>query len=291
MRTVTCTNGEYSITFGETSFSPFLLAHIDGIYETDNNLIISKNAMSDGGTFQGTSSNIRNIVLTVMVEPNHVWRQDSRDILYKLFSKDSFGTLTYEENSNRRNIKYRVESIKQSPWKKRTFDISLLCEDPYFYASEANHLYLANYVGQFEFIHEFVAEGEEFGSRSEKKISVIDNTTGIDGIGMTITIACLDEVINPSVIKIETGERLILGVSSRPLKLVRGDILTITTSTNDKHVYLNHNNVVSEINQYISEEAEFIQLSKGINNIGYTAESGEDNMQLEISYLLKYGGA
>ena len=286
-RKITCENGEYKIIFGEDSFSPFLLASVDGIYSVKNNLVVSKNAMSDGGTFQGSTAEIRNIVLKVMVEPLHIWRQDSRDILYQLFSKDSFGTFIYEENGKRRKTKYRVESITQSEWKKRLFTISLICEDPFFYGMSPVKYELGTYDGAFEFIHEFITDGEELGTRSNETIATIKNNLGTDGIGLNFKIQCVGNVVNPEVVKIETNERLSLGTSSLPLSLSFGDILEITTSTNNKHVYLNG----EEINQYLTEDAEFIQLSRGVNSIGYNAESGSENMQVTITYTPQYEGA
>lgn len=286
-RTVTCINGEYQVTFGEDSFSPFLLAGIDGIYEARNNLVISKNAMSDGGTFQGSTAEIRNITLRIMVEPLHVWRQDVRDLLYQLFSKDSDGLLIYEENGNKRQIRYKVEAVEQSEWKKRLFFVYLQCPDSFFYASHDIRHELGTYDGAFEFIHEFIEDGEEFGVRSNETIATIENDTGTDGIGLNIKVKCVGVVTNPSFVKIQTNEVLSLGTSSKPLNLVFGDVLEITTATNNKHVYLNG----EEINQYLTEDAEFIQLSRGTNSIGYEASSGAENMQVIISYVPQYEGA
>ena len=44
MRFITCEANGYSITFGLSGFSPFLLAKVDGLYTVENNLKITKNA-------------------------------------------------------------------------------------------------------------------------------------------------------------------------------------------------------------------------------------------------------
>lgn len=291
MRQIICEANGYSINFGLEGFQPFILAKADGLYEVDNNLKITKNAMSDGGTFQGSTAKVRNIVLTVMSEPNHVYRQDRRDLLYRVFSKDSYGRLTYIEGDDKRYIDYRVESIKMSAWNKRTYTISLLCEDPLFYAESPVTHDMANWVAGFEFVHEFTSAGEEFGYRSAVRNVEIVNDTNAEGIGLTITIRCMGAVTNPKIVKIETDEHIAVGTTANPLYLRYGDILTITTADNKKHVRLLRDGVLSEINQYISEDTDFIQLTRGVNTIGYEAESGEANMEISLAYTPTYEGA
>lgn len=291
MRFITCEANGYSITFGLSGFSPFLLAKVDGLYTVENNLKITKNAMSDGGTFQGSTAKVRNIVLTIMDEPNHVWRQDSRDLLYRLFSKDSVGRLTYQENNDRRYIDYRVESIKMSAWKKRTYTVSLLCEDPLFYAEEPVRQDMANWLAAFEFTHEFDSGGEELGYRSAVRNIEIINDTNAEGIGLTITIKCMGAVTNPKIVKIETDEHIAVGTDANPLYLRYGDVLTITTADNKKHVRLLRDGTETEINQYISEDTDFIQLTRGTNTVGYEAASGEANMEISLAYTPTYEGA
>ena len=73
--------------------------------------------------------------------------------------------------------------------------------------------------------------------------------------------------------------------------MTAGDVLTITTADNDKHVYLTHDGVTTEVNEYLTEDSVFIQLMRGDNDIGYSADAGEDNMVVEITYRLKYRSA
>lgn len=291
MRKVICQSGNFNLTVGEVGFTPFLLAGIDGIYGSSNDLTISKNAMTNGGTFQGTTANIREIVLRLIVEPNHKWRQDVRDYLYSLFSKDSYGKLTYIENEDERYIHYRVESVMQSEWQKRLFEVTLLCEDPYFYSVKEEKIVLASFTGCFEFVHEFQFDGEEFGYKSNSTIATINNTSGVDGIGITITVLFTGDTINPKFTKIETGQSIQLGTELYPLMCQYHDLLTITTGQSDKHVYLQRGGVTTEINQYLSEDSEFIQLSRGVNSIGFSADEGSDYMEVEIGYRMQYEGA
>jgi hypothetical protein len=73
--------------------------------------------------------------------------------------------------------------------------------------------------------------------------------------------------------------------------MVSGDIVIITTMMNDKHVYLLRGTEKTEVNEYMTEDSVFIQLMRGDNNIGYTADQGDGYLSVAIQYRMKYSGA
>jgi len=74
------------------------------------------------------------------------------------------------------------------------------------------------------------------------------------------------------------------------MHMVNGDKITITTETNNKKVRFTHDGVTTEINEYLDEDSEFIQLMAGINTIGYDADSGDAYMTVTLTYREKYLG-
>lgn len=289
-RSITCLNNDgVSITFGEKGLSPFLLVAAEGIYEVANNVTISENTMTDGGAYQGSIAKIRNIVLTLKDITNHVY---NRNLLDALFKSGTPGTLVFKEDENEREINYYVESINSTGESgARTYTVSLLCPDPFFYALSDVVVYLAAWMGNFEFAHEFIEAGEEFGYRSNQRSLNIVNEQAEDGTGLNITISAAGVVQNPSVIRVESNEAITIGTTSTPFDMEAGDTLLITTADNDKHVYLTRNGITTEVNQYITEDSVFIQLMRGNNNIGYSAAVGIDQMSVRISYRLKFASA
>lgn len=273
----------------QSRFSPFLLADCDGLYGIENNVTMSDNTMTDGATYQGSVAKKRNIVLTLKTKENHRLR---RYELYQLFSQGTKGTLTYMEDETERAINYYVEKVDVDSVKNvRTATVSLLCPDPYFEATADKELTMAGWEQEWEFIHEFVAEGEEFGRRVQEKIKTIENTSGAKGIGITIEIYANGAVSDPQITHVESGDYIKVGTEAHPLNMVSGDILTVTTQTNNKKVKLTHGGTTTEINEYLDEGSEFIQLQAGINTIGYSAGSGESNMTVKLIYREKYLGA
>lgn len=291
-RKITCTNNDgMTVTFGECRFNPFLLASVEGVYSSSNNVVISDNTMIDGGTYQGSVANVRNIVLTISDKPENVYRLKSRDLLYRLFPKGTEGTLAYWEDGQSREIRYYVESIAQEAPKKRLYTVSLLCPDPFFYDPTPIVVSMANWEPRFEFEHEFSAAGEELGAKSDLRLVDIINDIASDDIGMTITITATGSVKNPTITRVESNEHITIGTSAFPFSLSWGDAVIITTDQGNKHIWLVRDGESTEVNQYISEDSEFIHLMRGHNTIGYSADEGEQNLSVEISYRLKYEGA
>lgn len=292
-RSITCDNHNGSrMTFSTDSFSPFILAKVDGIYLSENKITISDNTMTDGGTYQGSVKKKRNIVLTLMDKPNNVYNQRNRDALYILFAEDTLGTLTYEENGVKREVRYYTEKVYKPTGKKsRVITVSLMCADPFFYDEDNTTVQMANWIADFEFIHEFTSAGEEIGHRSGERLVNIVNDTATNNIGMTIILEASSDVTNPRITRVESDTHIQLGSEDYPFEMVNGDVVIITTSMNDKHVYLQRGTTKTEINEYMTEESKFIQLMRGDNHIGYTADYGDGYLSVSIQYRMKYSGA
>lgn len=291
-RSITCRNEDGMEVRFSNAFTPWLLEDCDGIYSVKNTMSISENTMTDGATYQGSVTKMRNIVLTLrdLPESDH---QENRMLLYNLFKPKSVGCFSYREGdeSERRTIDYYVESVDvDTVNRSRRATVSLLCPDPFFRAPEDISVTMAGWEYCFEWPHEFPPAGEEFEVRVEEKLKTIDNTSAAENIGMTIVIQAAGEVLNPSIYHVEQEEQMTVGTSRKPLRLVTGDEVTITTGTNDKYVYLTREGIRTGINEYLSEDSEFIQLGHGKNTIGYSAEEGESYMTVEISYRYRYMG-
>lgn len=292
-RIIRCKNEDgVEVLFG-SAFNPFLLEDCDGIYTVANNVAVSANTMTDGGTYQGATTEVRNIVLTLRdyVDSDH---EANRTLLYKLFKPKSKGTFIYQENekAESRSIDYYVENIESdSKMRARRYTISLICPDPFFVAPNDLVVTMAGWGSHFEFPFEIPTEGIEFGARVEEKLKTIDNSSAAENIGLTITINIGGQVKNPSIYHVEKNEKITVGTELNPLNLVSGDKVIITTGTNDKHAYLVHNGEKTEINNYLSEDSEFVQLQHGFNTLGYSADAGEEHMEVEISYRYRYLGA
>lgn len=287
-RYITCTNEDgMSCKFG-SSFSPFLLTTVDGIYKVESNITISNSNLIDGGIFQGSNITSRNIVLTVRDKDNH---KDNREFLYRLFKPNSEGVLRYFENDDVKRINYYVESIDVTGvYSSRQATISLMCADPFFYDNEETVKYLAEWRGSFEFEHQFTSSKEEIGYRSLVKSLNIQNLTPRDDVGLNIEITSVGAAKNLKITNVEQNKTISIGTDEKPFNMVAGDIVNIVTEKGNKNVTLTREGVTIGINNYLSEDSEFIQLGVGNNHIGYDASEGVSNLSFKIAYTFKYNG-
>lgn len=289
-REIICKNEDNIRVVFTDEFAPWLLENCEGIYETRNNVFTSANTMTDGSTYQGSVAQMRNIILTLRDRPE-ADHQANRTLLYALFKPKADGLFIYRESGVERQITYKVESVEIDTKKRsRKATVSLLCPDPYFVDLQDISVEMSGWVSDFEFQHLFLSEGEEFGHRVSERLKTIQNDNAADNIGLTITITAAGQVINPSVSLVEQGESIEIGTYGNPLTLQAGDKLIITTHINNKHVYLERDGSRQEINEYLSEDSEFLQLMHGQNTFGYSADSGESYMTVAISFKYRYPG-
>ena len=291
-RVITCKRGSMEISFGEKPYSPYFLIDADGLYSTEVDVNVSENAFNDGGIYQSSTINKRNIVLTVQDRgsDDHI---AVRDALLNLFLPKLKGKLTIKEtdgnSESEKVIDYYAEKVLSDGLNaSRTFSFSLICPDPYFYDPYDKYVQMANYAALFTFQHNFISAGEEFGARSKEKSKTIQNMTGADAVGLRIDFNISGQVVNPSVTRVESGETIKIGTSSKPLTLQYGDLLTVTTGNGNKHIYLTRSGVRTEINQYLSSDSQFFELHQGSNTIGYDANSGLGNIEVTVSYRMRY---
>ena len=285
IRSINCTNQlGYSINFGETSISPFVLIDVDGIYNYEYEVTTQDNGNLDGTTFIGSKMKARNIVITV-VDVDRFAR--NRELLDQVFSCD--GTLVYDDGVHKRKINYTVEKVSgtDGTFQKRTTQISLLCTDPHFHDLEDNKIDMSYIDSLFEFPHEF--KDEELSKIVKTQNIEILNNNGARA-SMTITMTAIGDVVNPSISLQETGEHMTIGVDGvRDYTLEAGNKIMITTELNNCYVFLINNvGMIYNINQYMTADSSFLRLNNGVNHIGYTAKSGVDNLSVSVTFKNSY---
>lgn len=286
---ITCINEDgVQIDFSYDEDAEFFLISLEGAYSVSNNVVTSANTMTDGSTYQGSTTKQRNIVITAEFDEDY---QARRNFLYKCFKPKATGTLTYTENAEKREIDYYVETIDiDEKGVVRNVTISLICPDPFFKDLQDTTITMAGWEPCFEFVHEFTDELEEFGVRVAELVKTIENDSAADHIGIEIYMEATGSVKNPVLYHVEQDIHIKVGTEEFPLILEPGDAVKITTGTNEKNVYLISGGETKKINEYLDEESEFIQLVHGQNTFIYDADGGEDYLNVTITYRFRYLG-
>lgn len=284
---IVCKNEDnVEIEFSYEDDAEFFLISCDGIYSVSNNVVTSENTMTDGSTYQGSTTKQRNIVITAEFDSDY---QSRRDFLYKIFKPKSPGTFYYTENAEQREIEYRVEGIEiDEAGVCRNAVISLICPDPFFKDPADTTVTMAGWEPCFEFVHEFTSELEEFGVRIAELVKTVENDSAADYIGIEVIMEALGAVRNPVLYHMQQDIHIQIGTDDYPFDMEPGDVVRITTGTNEKNVYLIKGGEETKINEYLDEESEFIQLVHGSNTFIYDAASGVDYLNVTIKYRFRY---
>lgn len=285
---IICKNEDgVQVEFSYEDDAEFFLISCDGIYSVSNNVVTSENTMTDGSTYQGSTTKQRNIVITAEFDSDY---QSRRDFLYKSFKPKSLGTFFYYENEEQRQIDYRVEDIDiDEAGVCRNAIISLICPDPFFKDPADTTVTMAGWEPCFEFPHEFI-EPEEFGIRVAELVKNIENDSAADHIGIEVVMEALGAVRNPAIYHVQQDIHIKIGTEINPFDMEPGDVVRITTGTNEKNIYLEKDGTVTKINEYLEEESEFIQLVHGSNTLIYDADQGVDYLNVTIMYRFRYLG-
>ena len=286
---IKCRNeDDVQISFSYEEEADFFLISLDGAYSVSNNVVTSANTFTDGSTYQGSTTIQRNIVITAEFDTDY---QEKRDYLYKSFKPKSPGTLFYTEGEEERQIDYYVESVEiDETGVCRNAVISLICPDPFFKDPADTTVVMAGWEPVFEFVHEFTDELEELGVRVAELVKTIENDSAADYIGIEVLMQASGEVVNPVLYHLQQDIHIQIGTDDYPFTMDPGDIVRITTGTNQKNVYLIRGSEQTTINEYLEDESEFIQLIHGMNTFVYDAESGIDYLDVTIKYRFRYLG-
>lgn len=294
MRIITCRNEDgVEVEFSYQSDAKFYLYSIEGITSVKNKVTTSENTTVDGSIYQGSVVTEKNIVITTEIDAStSEEHQIRRDLLYSCFKSKKSGVLTVNENGVLRSIGYVVESVEidADGGPERFGTISLKCTDPFFQDEQDTVVTMAGWESGFEYLHEWVEEGEEYGSRTAEITKEIENDSPADYIGITITIDATGAVTNPAIYHTEENEHIKIGTDVNPFIMQPGDRLRITTGTNEKDVVLIRGGSEEGVNEYLDEESEYIQLIHGKNTLTYAADAGRDYMDVTITYRLRYPG-
>ena len=104
--------------------------------------------------------------------------------------------------------------------------------------------------------------------------------------GLTIKFTATGEVVNPSLYDVNRHNKMQINIT-----LHAGDMVTVTTGTNNKHVKLDSGGVTSNINNLMDYQSDWLQAYGGDNLFRYDATSGIDSLNVTIIHTQAYWGA
>lgn len=276
-----------------------IIQNITGLGPPNANVSMTELATMDGSLYNSARVEKRNIVISMLFTFAPTV-EDSRQRTYKYFPiKKPLTFLIETDNRIVETVGY-VETNQPDIFSKdESNEISLVCDDPYFYSAGENGTNVTVFFG-IEPLFEFVFSNEsltepliEFGSIENET----EKTVYYDGdseIGILINIHALGEAGDITIYN--TGTREVMEIDVDKIEsmtgngIIEGDDIIISTVRGNKRVGLLRNGIYTNILNALDKDSDWFQLTKGENIFAYTAEYGWENLQFRIENRVIYEG-
>lgn len=275
----------------DKSFSPYAVSLIDwGVVQSTHHTY--KYVNQTGMFVMGTTLETRDVVLegwviaeneddmnyrkrflNRFVSPRQLMRIDYKGYYLTFIPSTSVHYATSENENNDRFAK---------------FEISGVAFDPIFKSSEGKRIFAANTVPLFHFpliikdVEDEEPHGIVFGVRKPSVAFDVNNYGDIE-VGMKITLTAKGTLENPKVTNVDTLEYFKINKT-----LSAGEQVVINTSIGEKSVYGFNGGVKSNYFTYKDTGSTWLQLALGKNTFVYSADSGIDNLEVEINFNYNY---
>jgi hypothetical protein len=282
--TFTNSNGD-SITFK----NEYGLISFEGLGGIEASSQLQKSPHQDGSTRTDVTLDEANPSIEFIIKgSSSVDVAEKRKYLSKVFNpKLPLGVLRYEDGED---IKEKRAIATSSPIfpegdsnKGEKFQkgiINMLAPEPFWEDISTNTKPLLAFEPRFQFPFKF-SPTVEFGGMGDK--ATVDNQ-GHDEAPIEIQI--IGYVKNPKILNKTTGEHILIN-----REIAIGEKLIITTCFNNRKVLkINNDGTTSNVIHWMDLSSTFFQLQIGINEIEYSADAGEDQSNVTISWRNRYVG-
>lgn len=276
-----------------------IIRNITGLGPPKANVSMTELATMDGSLFNSARVEKRNIVIQMLFSFAPTI-EDSRQRTYRYFPIKRPLTFLIETDNRIVETVGVIELNEPDIFSKdESNQISLVCDDPYFYSAGENGRQITVFFG-IEPLFEFIFSNEsltepllEFGSienETEKTVYY----EGDSEIGVTITIHAIGEAGNITIYN--TGTREVMKIDVGKIEsmtgsgLIEGDDIIITTMRGNKTINLLRNGHYTNILNALDKESDWFTLTKGENIFAYTADFGWENLQFKIENRVIYEG-
>ena len=165
------------------------------------------------------------------------------------------------------------------------FLMQFLCSNPMFVLSEAVQTSIASTRGGFGFPLIFKPRGIIMGLRTESLFTDILNEGAIE-VGMVITIEATGTVNNPTIVEVNTNQKMRMN-----MKLEAGDKVIIDTNRGERSVVGYHNGKKANYLGYFDYDNDWLQAKVGITTLtikSYGSDGLEDDTYKKLDVSVAY---
>lgn len=267
------------------SIPPYIVTNKEGFSNVESIINTVKSPYQDGNTITNTTLNSREIVMEG--EFFNRGGQSVKRHLIKVFNPKLSGILRYECEGIVRIIHCRPRAtpfIQSTNLATTPFIVELYAANPYWKSLYENKVTGTSVVNNLEFPLEILESGIEFGYTQSGSILQIDNIGDV-AAGMKIEFKAVGGVSNPSLLNITSREYIKVNRD-----MANGDIIMVDTNFQSKTIELERNGAITNSFSDIDTGSTFIQLDTGISTFKFDADSGLENLDINIYFTPQYVG-
>lgn len=262
--------------------NPYVIRDASGLGLPATSVNMTPLSLQDGQMYDSSQVSYRNITLVVAishdVEKNRLWA-------YQVLRPHAKLTLHYVSERRDVCIDGYAASVQPASFKLgQTLSINITCPQPYWYDTEERVKSLAYTQPIFHFKHPSESLDTVFGEIIKKRQVDIINAGDVDS-GITITMHSTDEVENPIIYNVRDNTYLKLN-----LHMAADNTVIITTQPGHKTATLIAATGTENVFAAVDPASDWIQLRGLGNAFVYDAESGADDLDVQISYRNLYVG-
>lgn len=301
IKSITVTNylgDSIQLELAKPEKSGFIVKSITGLGPGKSTINATEVSTGDGSVFNSSRMSSRNIVLSLQfLGDDNI--EDIRQLSYKYFPIKRKVTLLIETDNRTSEIDGYVESNEPDIFSKEEgAEISIICPNPFFYSAYELHSTTFGVIMpafEFPFSNESLTLPLIELSTIEKQPNRNLIYTGDCETGVTIHIRASGPATNIALYNV--GTREVMRINTNTLSaltgsgVISGDEIVICTVKGSKSASLIRNGKMTNILNCINKDADWFQISKGSNIFAYTAETGSEDIQIEIQNRVVYEGA
>lgn len=288
----------YTVKLVKPDPGGFTIRDISGVGAGKADLHLSGRASMDGEVFNGARRPSRNIVFQfgygTSLDP-----EDGRDISYDVFPLKQRVEMVFRTTKKNVRISGTIESNEPSIFTKEpAFDVSIVCEEPYFRSLEGDRAYERLYslesLFEFEFSNESLDEDLiEFGEYNASRFRELRYLGNVES-GFLIRFLFNGSVTHPSVTSERTNQTIRIDTDLFETfiggPILPNDIIEVNTIRGSRSATLYRGSQTINVLSTLSNASKWIELRKGLNPMSVNADTNISLLQVEMLHDHLYSG-
>lgn len=261
----------------------YVVVSVSGLNPPSASIFTTKSPNRKGSKYNGSTLNERNIVVQIKLLGDIVV---NRNALYDWTYTEQYVKVRYKNDLRDVYCEGHIEDHDNDFFTdNEVISLSILCENPYWKDLQEISTEITAILAQFTFAFAIDAAGIPFSTLKETNTTNVFNAGAETGI--RVTIKCKGAVKNITLYDaLNSSRRLTINTT-----IEVGWLVEIDTTASPKTVkaYKPDGTVVN-LMRYLAPSPVWFSLKKGNNAFAFVAESGQDDMEVSVSFTNNYLG-